>query len=269
MAEVKLTPKVEIGIMLEAEVITPDIFAEKNTNEIENLLVWQGSRQFPISDFFDVEGSGGTSAEDTSIVIDGDVTRVKRIGCQMTAGSITINGSAGMHVGSEMEGGEITVKGDADSWAGMEMKGGLLHITGNIKDHLGCAYRGSWHGMTGGCIVIDGNAQSQVGGGMSGGKIIVNGNVENFCGIRQNGGLIVVKGDAVRTVGVEMSGGTIVVVGHIRNFSPGFEHVATEKDLKFDDIVCSGEFQKFIGDYALGKRAKGLLYASKNANKEL
>ena len=269
MAEVKLTLKVEIGIMLEAEVITPDIFAEKNANEIENLLVWQGPTQFPISDFFDVGGSGGSSAEDTSILIEGDVTRVKRIGAQMTAGKILINGSAGMQVGSEMAGGEITVKGDAHSWAGMEMKGGLLHITGNVKDHVGCAYRGSWHGMTGGRIVIDGNAESQLGGGMTGGEIIVNGSVQNFCGIRQNGGLIVVKGDVVRTIGVEMSAGTIVVGGHIKSFSPGFEYASTESDLKFDDIVCSGEFQKYMGDYAMGKRVKGLLYASKNANEEL
>ena len=269
MEEVTLTPKGTIDIMVEAEVITPDTFATKSANEIENLIVWQGSHELPLSGFFDVKGKGGSSAEETSIIIEGDVTRVKRIGEGMTGGSITIKGSAGMHTGSGMNGGEIVVKGNADAWAGMEMKGGLLHITGDAGDHAGCAYRGSWHGMTGGKLLIGGSAQSQVGGGMSGGVIEVAGSVQNFCGIRQNSGLIVVKGDAVRTVGAEMSGGTIVVVGNIASFLPGFEYVDTENDLTFDDIVCQGEFMKFTGDYALVGRNKGVLYALKNANEDL
>ncbi|MEA1945150.1 MAG: formylmethanofuran dehydrogenase subunit C [Euryarchaeota archaeon] len=269
MAEVTLTPKGEIGIMIEAEVITPDIFAEKSASEIENLLVWQGPTELPLSEFFDVKGDCGKTAEDTSIVIDGDVPRVKRIGAGMTAGKITINGSAGMHVGSEMSGGEITVNGDANAWAGMEMKGGVLHITGNAKDHAGCAYRGSWHGMSGGRLVIDGDADSQVGGGMSGGEIEVLGSVQNFCGIRQNGGLIVIRGNAVRCVGAEMSGGTIVVEGAITNFLAGFEQVGAESDLAFDGVRCPGEFLKFSGDYAIIAWTKGTLYASKSANEGL
>ena len=269
MAEVTLTPKGEIGIMVEAEVITPDTFAGKSASEIGDLRVWQGPKELPLSDFFDVKGDGGKTPEETSIVVGGDVSRVKRIGNSMTAGKITINGSAGMHVGAEMSGGEITVKGDANAWAGMEMKGGLLHITGNAKDHVGCAYRGSWHGMTGGRLVIDGDADSQVGGGMSGGEIEVLGSVQNFCGIRQNGGLIVIRGDAVRGVGAEMSGGAIVVGGSITNFLAGFEQVGSESDLLLDGVSCPGEFLKFSGDNAIIAWTKGTLYASKNANEGL
>lgn len=269
MTEVILTPNTDIDIKVEADVITPDAFVGKKNSEIEKLLVWQGPKQYPLSDFFDVEGDAGNSADEISILIKGDVSRVKRIGAEMTAGTITIEGSAGMHVGSEMAGGEILVKGDADSWAGMEMKGGLLHITGNAADHVGCAYRGSWKGMSGGRIVIYGNAQNQLGGGNTGGEIIVNGNVDNFCGIRQSGGLIVVKGDAIRTVGVEMSAGTIVVGGHIERFTPGMLYESEESDLKFDDIECAGEYKKFIGDHAITKRPKGVLYVGKDANMEL
>lgn len=269
MAEIILTPVGKIDIMIEAEVITPDTFASKSEDEIKNLLVWQGPNQLPLSEFFDVKGDTASSPQETSIIIDGDVTRVKRIGAGMTAGKIKINGSAGMHVGSEMNGGEIVVTGDVESWAGMEMKGGLLHIMGNGKDHIGCAYRGSWHGMTGGRILIDGNAVSQLGGGMSGGEIVVTGSVENFCGIRQNAGLIVIKGDVNRGVGAEMSGGTIVVIGNITNFLPGFEYVDTQSDLTFGDITCQGDFLQFAGDYAIVARTKGVLYASKNANKGL
>jgi len=266
MTDVILRPKGSIDIMIEAEVINPDIFAGKKANEIEQLIVWQGAKQLPLSEFFDVEGRAGITAEDTKIIIEGDVPRVKHIGHGMKAGEIVIEGSAGMHVGSEMIGGRILVKGNAGSWAGMEMKGGTLHIIGNAGDHVGCAYRGSWRGMNGGRIQIDGNARSQLGGGMNGGEIHVGGSVENFAGIRMNSGLIVVKGDAIRGVGAEMSGGTFVVSGKIKQLSPGFENSGTEKNPKVCETVLSGEFMKFVGDYAISKTPKGILYASKEAN---
>lgn len=150
MTEVILRPKGSIDIMVEAEVINPDIFAGKTISEIQQLIVWQGAKQLPLCEFFDVEGSAGSTAADTKIIVKGDVPRVKHIGHGMKAGEIVIEGSSGMHVGSEMIGGSILVKGDACSWAGMEMKGGTLHIIGNAGDHVGCAYRGSWRGMNGG-----------------------------------------------------------------------------------------------------------------------
>lgn len=260
--EVILKPKGEIGIMIEAEVINPDIFAGKSLDEIEKLAVWQGPSRNPLCDFFDLEVSGGSEADATSILIDGEVSRVKHIGHGMKSGKIEIRGSAGMHTGSEMAGGSILVKGDAGSWAGMEMKGGLLHIKGNAGDHVGCSYRGSWRGMSGGRILIEGNARSQVGGGLTGGEIAVRGNVENFCGIRQGGGLILVGGSAVRGVGAEMNGGAIAVCGAILQFTPGFIESGREKDPKLGEIQLFGDFDKFSGDFAIGKNPKGVLYVS-------
>jgi formylmethanofuran dehydrogenase subunit C len=263
MSEVILRPKGSIDIMVEAEVINPDIFAGKKTSEIEEMIVWQGAKQLPLFLFFDVEGSAGSTAADTKIIIEGDVPRVKHIGHGMKAGEIVIEGSTGMHVGSEMAGGNILVRGNAGSWAGMEMKGGILHIKGNACDHVGCAYRGSWRGMNGGKIIIDGNAKSQLGGGMNGGEIHVGGSVENFAGIRMNSGLIVVKGDAIRGVGAQMAGGTFVVSGRIKQLSPGFEFAGIEKNPKIGETALSGEFTKFAGDFAVSRTPKGILYASK------
>jgi len=269
MAEVILVPKRRIEIKLEAEVITPDSFAGKSADEIGNLPVWQGPETYPLSEFFEVEGSGGSSAAEILIRIKGDVFRVKRIGEGMSAGKIEIEGSVGMHVGTGMKGGEILVFGDADSWAGMEMTGGLLHIKGNAGDHVGCAYRGKWHGMKGGRIVIEGSARHQLGGGMDGGEIFVEGNVEGFCGIRQNGGLIVVKGKALRGLGAEMAAGTIVIRGKIERFSPGFEFTGTDEGLTPGGVELTGKFKKFTGDYAISKRAKGVLYVVADSNPEL
>lgn len=145
-----LAPKGEIDIMVEAELISPDSFAEKSEAEIGAIAVWQGPIESPLSEFFEVEAwdeggpekGGGT----VQILIDGDVSRVKRIGQKMTGGRIEIQGSSGMHLGSDMAGGEILVRGDAGSWAGMNMSGGLLEVEGSVGDHSGSAYRGSWRG---------------------------------------------------------------------------------------------------------------------------
>lgn len=266
VGEVILKSKGDIGIMVEAEVINPGILIGKSEQEIEQLIVWQGPVQLPLSEFFDIDvvGSGSASPEEMSIVIEGDVSRVKHIGHGMRAGTIEIHGSAGMHVGSEMAGGSILVSGNVGSWAGMEMKGGLLHILGDAGDHVGCAYRGNWRGMSGGKIVIDGNARSQLGGGITGGEIVVGGSVENFCGIRQGGGTILVKGSAVRGVGAEMSAGTVAVCGEIDQFTPGFVETGRENNPKLGENQLEGSFTKFIGDYAIGKNPKGILYALDN-----
>jgi len=260
MAEILLRSKGSIGIMVEAEVIRPNIFAGKKKEEIEGLLVWQGPVQLPLGEFFDVDVSGAGSPEETNILIEGDVSRIKRIGQGMKAGRIEIHGCAGMHLGAEMAGGSIFVQGDAGSFAGMEMLGGLLHIAGSAGDHVGSAYRGSWRGMTGGQITVDGSARSQLGGGLAGGLIVVAGNVENFCGIRQSGGLILVKGSTVRGTGAEMNGGTIAVCGAIRQFSPGFIETGREENVLLGDMQLEGWYAKFTGDYALGKNPKGSLY---------
>jgi formylmethanofuran dehydrogenase subunit C len=262
--KVRLTPNGEIDITVEAEMISPDSFAGKSESELCELLVWQGPREARLGEFFEVEawdeettGEGDGTVE---ILIDGDVSRVKRIGQRMTKGKIEILGSAGMHLGSEMAGGEIRVRGNAGPWAGMNMAGGRLEVDGDVGDHAGSAYRGSWRGMSGGKILIRGNARSQLGGGMSGGEILVEGSVENFCGIRQNGGLILVGKDAVRGVGAEMIGGSIAVLGKIHQFTPGFVEGGSERDPVVGERKIEGEFVKFLGDYAISKNPKGFLY---------
>ncbi|AEF95877.1 formylmethanofuran dehydrogenase subunit C [Methanotorris igneus] len=263
--QVILTPKETPDIPIEADVITPDNFANKSKEEIESLMVWQGPNTYPLSEFFDVEVSSDDS-EDVTIIIEGDVKRVKYIGYKMTSGKIIINGNVGIQLGSEMKGGEIVVNGNAGNWVGREMKGGLIKINGNAGDYVGSAYRGSWYGMKGGKIIVEGNAGNNVGGGLSGGEIIIKGNVGQFCGIRQSGGFIYIGGNAERAVGVEMSKGDIVVCGRIRFFAPGFEFANEEVDININGMQINGEFLKFVGDYAIKRNPKGKLYALKEKN---
>jgi formylmethanofuran dehydrogenase subunit C len=260
MALITLKLKGKIGITVEAETIRPDMMQGKKKEEIKGLQVWQGPQQLPLAEFFDVEMEDNGNPEDTKVLIEGDVSRVKRIGQGMKSGMIEIMGSAGMHLGEEMAGGSIIVHGDAGAWAGMEMKGGMLQILGDAGDHVGCAYRGSWRGMTGGQILIGRNARSQVGGGLAGGSIVVEGSVQNFCGVRQGGGAILVKGSARRGAGAEMTGGALAILGAIEQFLPGFLKAGTEENPKLGDLSIEGRFDKFTGDYAISKNPKGSLY---------
>ena len=141
MAEIKLKLNNELKFPLEADSITPDNFAGKTAAEIKKLVVYYGTKESTIGDFFTVSGKSGDVAE-LKIIIDGDLSNVKRIGEKMTAGEIIINSDIGMHVGTQMSGGKITVNGNADDWAGAMLQGGELEITGDAGNYVGAANRG-------------------------------------------------------------------------------------------------------------------------------
>ena len=261
MAEIKLVPKGKIGITVEAEVIRPDAFAKLSKEEIERLQVWQGPRELPLSEFFEVDVRAGEAPEDTKIVIDGDVSRVKRIGQGMKSGRIEILGSAGMHLGAEMAGGSILVQGDADSWAGMEMKGGLLQIEGNAGDHVGSAYRGSWRGMTGGQIRIE-RERAQPAGRRPGGRIDHRS--------RKRGKLLrhspewrpdTCQGQCSAGIGRrDDRRHQSPSSAQSEQFCPGFVDAGREDNPKVGELQLEGKFAKFNGDFAISKNPKGILY---------
>ena len=101
MAEIILLPKGRIGIMVEAEVIRPDSFAERRKRRSRGCSSGRG-RRASSKRVFRCGCERVASPEETTILIEGDVSRVKRIGQGMKAGRIEIFGSAGMHLGAEM-----------------------------------------------------------------------------------------------------------------------------------------------------------------------
>src|SRR5260370_22442054 len=145
-------------IPVEAECITPDKVAGKTVAEIAALPLQHGNAQAPLADFFRVSGD----ADDQDIVIEGDCSRVKWLGAEMTRGRLTIHGNAGMHLGAEMAGGEIQLHGNAGDWVGAEMRGGRIHVHGNAGHLVGGAYRGSRSGIRGGVILVEGNARNDI-----------------------------------------------------------------------------------------------------------
>jgi formylmethanofuran dehydrogenase subunit C len=250
MQTVTLTPIKENKISIEAENITPDNFAGKTREEIENITVWEGNYKTTLKEFFNIKVEGSDTPENTKIIINGSIPRVKRVGEGMSTGIILINGDVDMHVGAKMRGGIITVKGNADSWAGREMKGGELIIEGNAGYYLGAGYRGESCGMRGGKIIVFGDARDYVGEHMCGGEIIIKGNAGLMPGISNNGGTITIEGNTTMPGG-EMKKGTITIKGTVEELVPVYKQEETEE---LNGVM----YQKYTGDVVAG--GKGTLY---------
>lgn len=259
MAEVRLKSKKKHEFPLEAETITPNKFAGKSATEIKKLIIYHGNEEKTIGDFFDVVGSGG-EVNDTKIILDGDLSNVKRIGEKMTAGEIVINSDVGMHVGNNMSGGKILVNGNADDWAGAMLKGGDLEITGNAGHYVGAAYRGFWKGMENGIIKVKGKIGNEALTWVTGSKpgkrfpTLICGGAGSFLGIHSHGGTIIVEGDCDRCIGADQVRGTIVVKGKILRILPSFKKIGEVKEIELmNGEKIKGKFIEYSGDHSVEK----------------
>ncbi len=207
-------------VPLEAEVISPDTFAGLSNSDIRGLTVYHGKRQLPLGEFFDVEGE---RSED--LVLHGAMHKVRWIGRRMSKGSITVHGTAGMHLGAYMTGGRIEVHGDAGDWLGAEMKNGFIHVHGNAGGQIGAAYRGSMSGMRNGTIIVDGSAGLEVGMRMRRGTIVLGGPAKDFTGLQMKGGTIILLSGAELRTGAWMNRGVIISMKPLP-LMPTFVHSA-------------------------------------------
>ncbi len=259
MAEIKLKLKKKPEFPLEAEVVSPDTFAGKSATEIKKLKVYHGNEEKMLGDFFEVTGTG-SEINDIKIMIDGDLTNVKRIGEKMTGGEIIINGNVGMHVGNNMSGGKILVNGNADDWAGAMLKGGELEITGNAGHYVGAAYRGFWKGMEDGLIKVKGKIGNEALTWVTGSKpskrfpTLICGGAGSFLGIHSHGGTIIVEGDCDRCAGADQVRGTIVVKGKVSRILPSFKKIGEVKEIELmNGEIIKGKFIEYSGDHSVEK----------------
>ena len=262
---INLYPLTEFKLPITAECISPDIFQSKKRDEIRELKVWEGNKQKALSELFKVEDG---KAGEMSITINGDVSRVRRIGAFMTAGEILINGNVGMHLGEEMKGGKIAVNGNVGGWAGSMMKGGEIEIHGNVSDYLGAPYRGSNEGISGGRIVVYGNVGNEAGAHMKKGMLKIYGCAGQFAGFRMRDGTIYVRKDCQARVGACMVDGKIVVGGLLESILPTFTIDSVKAKVKIEEgETVEGPLYVFLGD--LAEEGNGKLYVSKEKNLHL
>ncbi|MEM3383804.1 MAG: formylmethanofuran dehydrogenase subunit C [Nitrososphaerales archaeon] len=267
MGTILLKLKAKVERPLDASMISPDVFAGKSLKEIESLELWRGNKKIKLGEIFEVSGETAQKPEEITITIEGDLSRARRIGKNMTAGKIIVNGNAGLYVGDGMKGGEIHVHGDADSWLGFEMKGGIIEVDGNAGDFVGSAYRGSKNGMSGGTIIIKGNAGSEVGCFMKEGLIKIGGDVGLYAGIHMQGGTILVYGSSLGRLGAEMVGGRVIVMGKVPDVLPSFMIDEIRPNIKVGADKITGPFYSFTGDMTEG--GNGKLFISVPNNEHL
>jgi formylmethanofuran dehydrogenase subunit C len=199
-----LTLREQPDVPLEADVLTPDRLAA--ADDIGGLPLWHGNERVRVDDFFAVSG------DRDDIRLEGDLSRVNRVGAGMTAGRLTVAGDAGLHVGEGMRGGELHVEGDAGDWAGAGMRGGTLVVRGSAGRRVGGAHTGERAGMRGGEIVVHGDAGEQAGAGLRRGLIAVGGRAGDTAGLRMLAGTIVALGGLGPRAGAGMRRGSIVTM---------------------------------------------------------
>ena len=266
---IRLQPAKTFKFPIIAECISPDLFQDRKTSEIGDLKAWEGNKQRKLADLFRIEDSNDPQTSDPiEIVIEGDVSKVRRIGSKMKQGTIIIRGNVGMHLGEEMASGKIVVHGNAGAWAGSMMKGGTIEIHGNAGDYLAAPYRGGTKGMHGGRIDVEGNVGNEAGAYMKTGLIKINGDAGQFVGLRMHDGTIYVKGDCDERPGACMTDGKIVVGGKLQSVLPTFTVDSIRPRVRIDENeTAQGPFYLFLGD--LAECGKGKLYVSKQKNPQL
>jgi formylmethanofuran dehydrogenase subunit C len=206
------------SLAVEAECLRPEAMTGLSADEASRLSVWLGNSLAELGDLFRVEGS----AEDGRLVLEGDLTHVRRIGQGMGSGSLTIRGNVGSHLGAGMSGGTIEVDGKVGDWAGAEMRGGAIAIRGEAGDGLGGAYPGSRQGMRDGLILVDGDIGDDAGLAMRRGLIAVSGRTGDDLGRAMIAGSIFAFGPPGARVGAGMRRGTLALFGVPDPADPAF-----------------------------------------------
>lgn len=264
---VKLRLNKKSKVPVNAECVSPNVFAGKSLDEIRELRIWQGNRQRVLGDLFEIEGICEQTPGEMLIQLVGNLSTVHRIGSEMDDGEVKIVGDAGTGLGEAMKGGRITVEGNAGSWVGSAMKGGFIEVKRNAGNYVGAAYRGSTQGMQGGSIIIGGDAGDEVGCYMKNGLIKVCSNVGQFAGANMKNGTIVVFGKAEERAGAFMKGGKIILCNRVTSVLPTFTFDGLKGKAKAEGETFEGAFYLFVGD--LAENGTGKLYVSKKHNPQL
>lgn len=202
-----LIANARIDLPMEGPGITPDRLARLPADAASREPIHIGKETAELGDVFQVSG---TSSDDT-LVIEGDLPTLARVGEGMACGRLIVRGTLGLHTGARMTGGRLEVNGALGAWAGAEMGGGVITIDGNAGDFLGGAYPGSRRGMRGGTILVRGIVGNQTGLLMRRGLIAASGAIGELTGHSMIAGTILAFGEIGRAPGFCMRRGTIVL----------------------------------------------------------
>ena len=203
-----LTLRRDCPLRLDLRELSPAALAGRSAAEVERWRLWHGNESLALGEVFAVSPHDGEE-----LVFEGDLSRADRIGWQLAAGVIRVEGPAGDYLGAGMSGGEILSHGAAGRLAGCEMSGGRLEIGGNTGDFAAASLPGSMDGMRGGVMVVRGNAGARFGDRMRRGTALVFGDVGDFAASRMVAGTIAVAGRLGAHPAYGMRRGSLVCAG--------------------------------------------------------
>lgn len=181
------------------------------------LCVGYGNTLVPLAEFFTA-----ATRDDDKLVFEGDLAKADRIGWQMAAGTLIVDGPVGDYAGGAMRGGELRIGGAARDLAGCEMAGGLLEIRGDAGDFAASTLPGSMDGMRGGTLIVRGRAGTRFGDRMRRGTALLFGDAGDFLASRMVAGTIALAGRCGAHAGYGMRRGSLVCAGAAPAESPTF-----------------------------------------------
>lgn len=217
MSGFTLRPKQAPTLRVDLRGVTPPALAALSVAEVERLAVGHGNGLVPLAEFFHV-----AARDDEALVWAADLRRFDRVGWQMSAGHLVVEGGVGDYVGACMSGGTIAVHGDAGALAACEMAGGSLTIDGDAGDFAASTLPGSMDGMRGGTLVVKGNAGARCADRMRRGSAIVHGDAGDFLASRMVAGTVALGGRAGAHAGWGMRRGSLVFAGPAPAPAPTF-----------------------------------------------
>ena len=253
---VTLILRTPIDRRLQADAITPDRVAALSSRDIAALPVWFGRTRAALGDLFEVNGERGADLR-----VEGDLTRVDRLGAGMTGGRLTIEGDIGDGIGTGMAGGSIEVHGRAGDDAGSAMTGGKIRIAGDAGDRLAGAMPGG-RGMAGGEVLVGGNAGHEVAASCRRGLVVVAGDVGDGAARQMIAGSLLVFGRAGVGTGALLKRGTVVSVGGLSipetfryacTYRPPhlrmtLVHLNRQYGWPLNPQVAGGRYRRYCGD---------------------
>lgn len=271
MATLILKPKHEFTVPVEVEKIIPDNIAGKSLDEVFKIRVYEGNRRRTLGELFEVSGEIAEKPAEQEIIFQRNTHKIRRIGEEMSAGKIIVEGDAGPLAGFKMKGGTLIIKGNAGPWLGAKMEKGFIEVFGDAEGFVGSKLRGEelYSGMSGGMIIIHGNAGREVGAHMAGGAILVEGNAGILPGMHMAKGEIMIKGNCAGWPGTHMIGGKIIILGRVESIAPSFYFEAVKNKAKFVKEKIPGPFYLFLGDVLDNIAIPGKLLVSVKNNSHL
>lgn len=264
----KLTLKSAPTLRVDARSLSPTTLGELDAAGVGALALWHGNESVALGDCFDIAAHA-----DGELLLEGELSKFDRIGWQLGAGSIRIDGSVGDYLGAGMSGGAIVAHGSAGHLAACEMSGGRLEVAGDVGDHAAGALPGSMDGMRGGTLVVRGDAGERFGDRMRRGSAVVFGNAGDFAASRMVAGTIAIAGALGAHPGYGMRRGTLLALGARPAIPPCFVgnsvHIGVFWQLLARDLAQhGGPFaalpkrappQRYLGDLAAGGKGELLI----------